>query len=175
MNNHFHLVVEPGPGQNISRILQSLTVAHIWHYHKSRHSSGHVWQGRFKSPVIQEDHHLLSVMRYVESNPMRAGLATDLASYPWSSYQVHGLGKDSALVDEAPVWAGLAKTEASRQAYWRKWLHTALTEKELARIRRAVTTGRPYGSEGWVEGMAAKLGLDLTPRPRGWPRQRANK
>jgi putative transposase len=68
MGNHFHLVLEPEPGQNISRILQSLTVAHTWYYHQQRASSGHVWQGRFKSPVIAADEHLLTVMRYVESN-----------------------------------------------------------------------------------------------------------
>jgi len=66
-NNHFHLVLQPTPGQNVSLILQSLTVAHTRHYHKDRGTWGHVWQGRFKSPVIEEDEHLLTVMRYVEA------------------------------------------------------------------------------------------------------------
>ena len=104
--------------------MQSLTVAHAWHYHRIRATTGHVWQGRFKSPVISTDAHLLTVMRYVESNPLRAGMVTDLAEYPWSSYLVHGLGKLTGLVDEAPVWASLAKTEPERQAYWRQWVHT---------------------------------------------------
>src|SRR5688572_1973864 len=62
MPNHFHLVLAPGAGQSVSRILQSLTVAHTWHYHRRAASSGHVWQGPFKSPVIQEDEHLLTVL-----------------------------------------------------------------------------------------------------------------
>ncbi|HLN29106.1 MAG TPA: transposase [Gemmataceae bacterium] len=98
ISNHFHLVLQPGPGQNVSRILQSLTLAHTWHYHKDHGTSGHVWQGCFKSPVIEEDEHLLTVMRYVEANPLRAGMVADLASYPWSSYVAHCLGKDVALV-----------------------------------------------------------------------------
>jgi putative transposase len=57
MSNHFHLVLEPADGQAISRILQSLTVAHTWHYHKARATSGHIWQGRFKSPVVATDEH----------------------------------------------------------------------------------------------------------------------
>src|SRR5262245_34999113 len=65
MHNHFHLVLAPHKGQSISRILQSLTVAHTWQFHRRRVSSGHVWQGRFKSPVIEADEHLLTVMRYV--------------------------------------------------------------------------------------------------------------
>ena len=103
MGNHFHLVVQPAPGQSISRIVQSLTVAHTWRYHQNRGGVGHVWQGRFRSPVIQEDDHLLTVLRYVESNPLRAGMVNDLASYPWSSYGVHGLGKPDGLTDGAPV------------------------------------------------------------------------
>jgi len=82
MRNHFHLVLQPAPGQNVSRILQSLMVAHTWHYHKDRGMSGHVWQGRFKSPVTEEDEHLLTVMRYVEANPLQAGMVADLASHP---------------------------------------------------------------------------------------------
>src|SRR5262249_13420791 len=111
MTNHYHLVLQPEPGQSISRILLSLTVAHTWHYHRRCRTSGHVWQGRFKSPVIQDDGHLLTVLRYVESNPLRARMVSDLAAYPWSSYVWHGLGKPMGLVDEAPVWVRLGKTE----------------------------------------------------------------
>src|SRR5262249_58750238 len=77
MTNHFHLLLRPGPGQSISRILQSLTVAHTWRYHKRHHTVGHVWQGRFKSPVIQDDEHLLVVLRYIEANPLRARMVSD--------------------------------------------------------------------------------------------------
>jgi putative transposase len=175
MSNHFHLVLEPGPGQAISRIVQSLTVAHTWHYHKAQATSGHVWQGRFKSPVVATDEHLRTVLRYVEANPLRAGLVRDLAGYPWSSYRAHGLGETLPLLDEAPVWVSLARTEAQRQASWRRWLHTPMGEKELAAVRRAVTTGRPYGAAAWVEETATALGLDLAPRRRGRPPKKMEK
>jgi putative transposase len=175
MDNHFHLVLEPAAGQNISRILQSLTVAHTWHYHKDSAISGHVWQGRFRSPVVSADEHLLTVMRYVESNPLRAGMVGDLSGYPWSSYAVHGLGRHLPVVDEVPLWASLGKTAEARQRYWRDWLHTPLTERELAAVRRSVTSGRPYGPATWVEQTALRLGLDLAPRRRGRPRKTAEK
>jgi putative transposase len=175
MSNHFHLVLEPAAGQAISRILQSLSVAHTWHYHKAQATSGHVWQGRFKSPVVATDEHFLTVLRYVESNPLRAGLVRDLADYRWSSYRGHGLGEALPLLDEAPVWASRGRTEASRQAHWRKWLHTPMGQKELAAVRRAVATGRPYGAAAWVEKTAAALGLDLAPRRRGRPSKKVEK
>jgi putative transposase len=80
MTNHFHLVLEPAAGQSISRILQSLTVAPTWHYHQRRSTSGQVWQGRFGRPVIEADEHLLSVLRYVEANPLWTGMVSDLGA-----------------------------------------------------------------------------------------------
>src|SRR5262245_48520129 len=152
MGNHFHLLLQPEPGQSISRILQSLTVAHTWRYHRRYRSVGHVWQGRFKSPVIQDDEHLLTVLRYIEANPLRAGIVGDLPDYPWTSYSAHGLGQANLLLREVPVWSRLGATEAARQAYWRRWVHAPLTEKELAALRRSVTTGRPFGGETWCQG-----------------------
>jgi putative transposase len=175
MTNHFHLLVRPGPGQSISRILQSLTVAHTWHYHKQHRSSGHVWQGRFKSPVIQEDGHLLTVLRYIEANPLRAGMVTDLSDYPWSSYAVHGLGQGHALVSEAPPWSSLGPTEEGRQARWRRWVHEPQTERELAAVRKAVTSGRPFGTPAWAKATGARLGVNLVARPRGRPRKGIDK
>jgi len=175
LNNHFHLLLQPGEGQSISRILQSLTVAHTWHYHRRYLGSGHVWQGRFKSPIIQDDDHLLTVLRYVEGNPLRAHLVNDLAAYPWSSYIVHGLGKKEDLVDEVPGWQELGKTQERRQAYWRKWLHMPLSSNELDAVRRSIRSGRPYGVDRWVQRSAEAMGLTLTTRPRGRPRKEAQK
>jgi putative transposase len=73
LSNHFHLLLRP-TGASISRIMQSLLVSHTQRYHRHYESGGHVWQGRFKSPVIQSDEHLLTVLRYIEANPLRAGL-----------------------------------------------------------------------------------------------------
>jgi putative transposase len=169
MSNHFHLLLQPGAGQSISRILQSLTVAHTWHYHRRHHRVGHVWQGRFKSPVIQDDDHLLTVLRYIEANPLRAGMVKDLKDYPWTSYASHGLGAANPLLRELPVWSALAATEAGRQKYWRRLVHAPLSTQELTALRRSVASGRPFGSETWAECMGARLGVVLTAKRRGRP------
>src|SRR5262249_19618909 len=141
MTNHFHLLLQPGPGQSINRIWPSLTVAHTWRCHRMHRSSGHVWQGRFKSPVIQDDEHLLTVLRYIEANPLRAGMVSDLRGYPWCSYPAHGLGQTQEGVSALPSWQGLAATEDARQVSWRGRVHTPLTARELA-------AGRLSGAPG---------------------------
>jgi putative transposase len=169
MTNHFHLLLRPDRGQSISRILQSLTVAHTWRYHKRHHTSGHVWQGRFKSPVIQDDMHLLVVLRYIEANPLRAGIVTDPAEYRWSSFQAHGMGRDDPLLSTFPEWKELGRAEAERRKRWRAKVRAAQGEPELDAVRGALHSGRPFGSADWTDRMAKRLGIDLSPRRRGRP------
>ena len=171
MSNHFHLLPKPGSGQSISRILQSLSVAHTWRYHKRHRTSGHVWQGRFKSPVIQDDDHLLVVLRYIEANPVRASTVDDPRDYRWSSYGQHGLGLVDTLLDGFPEWEQLGPSEVERRRRWRAKLWSAQKQDELTAVRDSLRTGRPLGSPAWVEEVATRLGIDLTPRPRGRPRK----
>jgi putative transposase len=117
MSKNFHLPLRPEPGHSISRILQSLAVTHTWRYHKRHRSSGHVWQGRFKSPVIQDDAHLLVVLRYIEANPLRAQMVTDPADYRWSSFPHHGLGHADPLVSGFPEWEELGMPVEPEHAY----------------------------------------------------------
>lgn len=77
MTNHFHLILRPAPGQSISRIMQSITVAHTWRHHRRPWSSGHVWQGRSASPAVEDGVYLQTVLTYVEANPARAGISDD--------------------------------------------------------------------------------------------------
>ena len=107
MRNHFHLLVRPRE-TSISRIVQSLLVSHTQRYHKHNRSGGHVWQGRFKSPVIQTDEHLLTVLRYIEANPLRARIVKRADEYPWTSYLVHGAGEENELVDRLVLYDELS-------------------------------------------------------------------
>src|SRR5262249_6470099 len=136
-------LLPPGPGQAISRILHSLTVAHPWRHHQRHRSAGHVWHGRFRSPVIPEDGHLLVVLRSIEANPLRAGMVSDLKDYRWSSYQAHGLGLPDPLLSPFREWNDLGGSERERRACWRRKLALPQDEAELTAVRDAVRTGRP--------------------------------
>jgi putative transposase len=172
MPNHVHLLVRPRETP-ISRIMQSLLVSHTQRYHRCHRSGGHVWQGRFKSPVIQDDGHLLTVLRYIEANPLRAGMVASAGDYRWGSFPAHGLGRPDPLLLPMPEYEALASTPAARRRRWSALVHQSLPEAELAALRRSVQTGLPYGDPGWVTGLGERLGLDLTIRPRGRPRSNA--
>jgi putative transposase len=172
MGNHFHLLLRPA-GSSVSRIMQSLLVSHTQRYHRFHHSGGHVWQGRFKSPVIQDDEHLLAVLRYIEANPLRAHLVDAAADYRWSSFQAHGVGASDSLLDRVEAYEALAVRRAARLRRWSAYVHQIPEEAELAAIRRSNETGLPFGESRWVDGLCRRLHLDLTIRPRGRPRKDA--
>jgi putative transposase len=169
MTNHFHLLLRPEDGQTISRILQSLTVTHTSRYHKRHQTSGHVWQGRFKSPVIQDDLHLLVVLRYIEANPVRAKIVADPGEYRWSSFLCHGLGQEDPLISPFPEWEELGRSAAERRKRWRSKVRARQSEAEVQSVRSSLQTGRPFGASEWTEQMAERLGIALVPRPRGRP------
>src|ERR1700685_3939413 len=83
--NHFHLVLWPHEDGDLSAWMQWLMTAHVRRYHRQHRSSGHLWEGRFKAFAIQPDEHLLTVQRYVERNPLRAGMVKEAQAWPWSS------------------------------------------------------------------------------------------
>ena len=123
-----------------------------------------MWQGRFKAFPIEDDAHLLSVMRYVERNPLRAELVEQAEQWPWGSLhrRTQGDAEAQALLAEPPIALGQGWTEHVNQVE---------TEAELAALRRSVARGRPFGGKAWSTKIAKQLGLEHTYRPRGRPRK----
>jgi putative transposase len=121
--------------------------------------------------VIQNDEHLLNVLRYIEANPLRARLVKRAELYPWSSYRVHGLGEASTLVDRLAIFDALSPRPQVRARKWAEKVHLPLEQATLERIRQSNERGLPYGDPAWVERLAERLDLDLTIRPRGRPRK----
>jgi putative transposase len=121
--------------------------------------------------VVQDDAHLLVVLRYIEANPLRARMVTDLGDYRWSSYPCHGLGRDDPLLSPFPEWEELGSTERERRRRWRAQVYAPQQEAELSHLRRCLQSGRPFGSPEWTEQIAERLHIDLSPRPRGRPRK----
>lgn len=173
MTNHVHMAIRPAAGQSISRIMQSVTVAHTWRHHRRHRSSGHVWQGRFQSPAVQDGDHLLTLLRYIEANPLRAGIVADPAEYRWSSHPARVTGRPAPLLDGFPEWLELGGDESSRRAAWRSRVASPLGEEDLSRVRSSASTGRPLGAEEWSAESSARLGIaPPPPKRRGRPPKR---
>jgi putative transposase len=155
MPNHFHLVLEPAHQTALSQFMQWLLTSHVRRYHKHYGSSGHVWQGRFKSFPVQRDEHLITVLRYVLQNPVRASLSSTAREWPWSSL------RRPQVIDACPV-------EDDRQCV--EQLGELIKEDQLAIVRECLNRQRPFGKTDWQTEMAATFGLGSTLRPRGRPR-----
>jgi putative transposase len=163
MPNHFHLVIIPQEAEDLSSFMQWLLTSHVRRYHRHYQSSGHVWQGRFRSFLIQKDVHLLAVLRYVEANPVRAGLKGSAREWNWSSHR-EAIGLERlGLRDKAPM-APLPD--------WREFVDTPLARSELDGLRESVIRQRPYGEARWQIRMCRQMGLESTLKPRGRPRKK---
>jgi putative transposase len=166
--NHWHLVLWPREDDELSAFLHWLTMTHTvrWHAHRHTTGTGPVYQGRFKSFPVQDDDHYLTVLRYVERNPVRAGLVADAAAWRWSSLGHRLRAGDADLpLDPGPV--GLP-------ADWPQRVTRPETAAELAAVRRSAVRGTPFGDAAWTQATAKALGLESTLRPRGRPRKAAN-
>jgi putative transposase len=184
MPNHFHLVVWPRADGDLARWMQWLMTSHVRRYHRRYGTSGHVWQGRFKSfpiqrrrpgaperasGVIETADPVWTAVRYVERNPLRANLVRRAENWRWSSLHVLGSRPGAAKL------AVVLTEPTPRPRGWVKLVNQAQSEEELAAMRRSVTRGTPLGGEAWVRRIAAQLGLESTLRPRGRPRKDAKK
>jgi len=163
MPNHFHMVLWPHGDGELSRWMQWLMTSHVRRYHQHYRSSGHVWQGRFKAFPIQRDEHLVTVLRYVEANALRAGLVERAEMWPWSSlaWWVRG---------ERPAFLCCVRRE--RSSAWVEEVNERMSESQLIELRRSANRGTPYGGHVWQQRTGRRLGLESSLRPIGRPRKK---
>ncbi len=166
MPNHWHFLLWPRQDGELTDFLRWLTHTHTmcWHAHHHTGGTGHLYQGRFKAFPVQADEHFYAVARYVERNPVRAGLVERAENWQWSSSRVRHNGPEE-------MQRLLAKWPMPLPKDWLRMLNRAETEAELADVRHAVCRGCPWGSPRWQSNAAIRLGLDYTLRPRGRPKK----
>jgi putative transposase len=159
MPNPFQLALWPYSDGDLGKWMKWLLTAQVRRYHRHYKTSGHIWQGRFKVFSIEQDDPLLRVLRYIERNPLRAGLVQRAEEWPWSSLE-REVTQQMNMVHPWPV---------ARPGNWVSWLNQPQRDAELEELRHSVNRGTPYGSPDWVLRTAMQLGLEGSLRPRGRP------
>jgi putative transposase len=167
MSNHWHLVVEVEQMAQLSSWVHWVCNRHVRLYHRAHRKlgGGHIYQGRFKSFPIQDEVYLHEVLRYVEANPVRAGLVSRGRDWPWSSLSpdkvTHGLVE--AERPHLQPWP--------RNGHWEADVGRPLLAEPLELIRQSVVRSTPYGYPDWVRSLVARQGLETTVRMRGRPKK----
>jgi putative transposase len=181
MDNHWHLVVWVRRGQDLSRFVGWVCSTHVrrWREHRGSGGEGHLYQGRYKSFLVQRDAHFLTLMRYVESNPLRARMVKRAEDWRWSSIGADGGGdrggsggeksrnvplNSAEASAEGGVRLELAEWPVERPRNWLEILNEPMREEEVERVRVSLKRGRPFGGEKWVKRVVGRLGLEWTVR-----------
>ena len=173
MTNHVHLLVTPPAPADASRLMQALGRQYVRTVNHLYRRSGTLWEGRFRACGVRAEEYLLACMRYIELNPVRAGMVASPEAYRWSSFRRNGLGVDDPLVSEHPLYTALGPDPEARREAYRALFRAQLDEAIVADIRSATASGHLLASERFRKEAEAALGARLGPAPRGRPRKRA--
>lgn len=166
MPNHWHLVLRPRGDADLAAFFSWLTNTHVKRYRGHyRQTSGHLYQGRYKSFAVQEDAYLLTLLRYVEANPLRAKLVKRAQDWRWGSLGCEGEWS-KAILDEWPI---------DRPRKWMALVNEPVAASDQERLKLSFTRGQPLGDASWTVRMARQMGLQYTLNPRGRPKGDAEK
>lgn len=145
MKNHIHFLLKINKAKDLPRIVKSLTLSYTTRYHFKYKTSGYLWQGRYKSMLIGEDKYLLECGRYIERNPVKAGIVKNPEDYPWTSYRVYAFGEENPLIDPSPAYLALSDDPEVRKSIYVDYV-TKTRDKEYVFKDLSV-----YGSEAFKD------------------------
>ena len=175
MTNHIHLLATPTYADSISKTFQSAGRKYVQYFNYTYRRSGTLWEGRYRATVIDSERYLLSVMRYIELNPVRAGIVAHPRDYPWSSYRCYAYGDRGPNLNwliQPDQYLNIERTDDARRQAYRDLFKSEIDVDELSAIRDATHKGWALG-DGRFRGMIETLGeRRATPAARGRPRKR---
>jgi len=163
MSNHVHFVCVPRNDNSLARTLNTLHMRYSQYYNRKKGIAGHLWQGRYYSSIL-DDMHLYTAIRYVENNPVRAGIVQEPEGYTWSSARGHcGIVSDGILSDTCHLCDEIDD--------WSRYLREHESSEVVERLRVNLMSGRPCGDNNFIKSIEAVVGRSLEIRPRGRPRK----
>lgn len=167
MENHVHLLVRPSEDKALPKMMQGVALCYTQFFNRKRKRTGRLWECRYYSTIVDEERYLWAVSRYIETNPVRAGMVATPETYRYSSARAHLLGVADKVLGE-PVF------HTSELSEYKRFLRGE-DEKVLQEIRTQTRSGRPLGDESFVATLSDHLGRRFFLRPRGRPRKEETK
>jgi putative transposase len=171
MTNHVHLLLTPAGQNAIGRLFQSIARHYVPYFNRKYGRQGTLWEGRHKSSMIDSATYLLSCMRYIEMNPVRAGMVAHPAEYRWSSYAANALAVSNVLVSPREEFLELGSDLQGRCDAYRAYVSAGETPEAVDALRATLQTGTPLGNDKFRREIEAALGVKVGHCVRGRPRK----
>ncbi len=171
MTNHTHILATPKGKHGISQMMQYVGRRYVPYINHTYGTSGSIWEGRFKASLIHDEQYLLTCMRYIELNPVRAAMVKNPGQYRWSSYRKNAQGKINNIITPHPLYNKLASSRSGRMEAYKGLFKAHLEDEQLMEIRDALQTGTPLGNELFKEKIEKKLKSKVGQAKRGRPKR----
>ncbi|HIL93068.1 MAG TPA: transposase [Cycloclasticus sp.] len=171
MTNHVHLLAMPENKTSIPKTMQSVGRRYVQYFNHTYKRTGTLWEGRYKATIIDSESYLLTCMRYIEMNPVRACMVKSPVAYPWSSYHVNATGKGNGLIIQNELYKRLGKTKKQRESSYRDLFLQSLTSSELKAFRDCTNKGWVLGNDKFKEKIVALSGRRTNKNQVGRPRK----
>ena len=169
MTNHVHLLATPTATGALSRMMQGIGRLYVAEFNQRHDRTGTLWEGRYKSCLVDTDAYVLACYRYIELNPVRAGLVAEPYAYRWSSHRANADGEHNALLQPHGTYLALGGTLETRRTAYRRLLGAAQPEAELRDIRLHTQQQRAFGTDRFQAMVTVRLGRCAKPRSVGRP------
>ena len=172
MDNHVHWLISSSIPENLSKFMQYLGRRYVPYFNHKYGKTGTLWEGRFKASLIDNEEYLLRCYRYIELNPVRAGMVANPEDYVWSSYRANGLSQPNTLLRPHDLYRQLGKSKLDQAQAYRDLFNEVLDTPSLDDIRDAVQTGTPLGGDKFKKEVEVLLGVKVGYAKPGRPRAR---
>jgi putative transposase len=169
MINHTHLLVTPGSERSLPRVMQAMGRGYVQALNKKYGRTGTLWQGRYKASLVQDDGYLLTCYKYIELNPVRAGLVSAPGDYPYSSFAHNAHGITDRLLTPHKIYESLARKVEERHTAYRRLFRDCVTPDLLSTIRETTNACLVMGNDRFKDQIEAILGRSVRPGKSGRP------
>ncbi len=171
MTNHIHLLVSPGAQESVPKTMQSIGRRYVQYFNFRYKRTGTLWEGRYRATVVDAENYLFECMRYIELNPVRAGMVRHPRDYSWSSYRANAEATVDALVSPHGLYLDLSKEERERRTAYRKLVKAPMDAQLLDQIRDCTNKGWALGGERFKSKIERLTERRTTRLPKGRPKQ----